>query len=70
MDLKTFSLARYEDAIFPMLRAAASRAELSLLASPWSPPPWMKTVKSFNGEGHLRADCPALGPRSESQAHF
>ena len=46
-----------------MLRAAASRAPLSLLGSPWSPPPWMKTVKSFNGEGHLKADCGALRAR-------
>eukprot|EP00913_Durusdinium_trenchii_P007653 g7190.t1 len=30
---------------------------LKVLASPWSPPSWMKTVKSFNGEGHLRSDC-------------
>lgn len=56
-DLKGFSIKRYEEAILPMLRAASKHVKLALMASPWSPPPWMKTVKSFHGEGHLRADC-------------
>eukprot|EP00434_Breviolum_minutum_P021165 symbB.v1.2.018674.t1/scaffold1455.1/size117749/10 len=50
-DLKGFSIKRYEEAILPMLRAASKHIELKLMASPWSPPPWMKTVKSFHGEG-------------------
>ncbi|CAK9083342.1 unnamed protein product [Durusdinium trenchii] len=57
MDLKGFSLERYEEAILPMLQAAQKHVNLKVLASPWSPPSWMKTVKSFNGEGHLRSDC-------------
>ncbi|CAJ1398647.1 unnamed protein product [Effrenium voratum] len=59
MDLKGFSLKRYEEAILPMLRGAARarKAPLTLLASPWSPPPWMKTRPTFNGEGHLRPEC-------------
>ncbi|CAK0853651.1 unnamed protein product [Prorocentrum cordatum] len=33
------------------------RAPLTLLASPWSPPPWMKTKPAFNGDGSLLPDC-------------
>lgn len=57
--LSKFSLAPYEKAILPMMMQATSVAgkPLATLASPWSPPPWMKTIQTFNGEGHLRPDC-------------
>lgn len=57
--LSGFSLRRYEEAILPMLRRAADIAEapLKLLASPWTPPPWMKTKPQFNGDAHLRPEC-------------
>ncbi|CAJ1346007.1 unnamed protein product, partial [Effrenium voratum] len=44
VELKSFSLARYEESILPMIRRAqrAAGRELKLLASPWSPPAWMK----------------------------
>jgi len=59
-ELASFSISRYHRAgIIPMMRRAAdvAGAPLQLLASPWSPPPWMKTVETFDGEGHLRKDC-------------
>ncbi|CAE8585046.1 unnamed protein product, partial [Polarella glacialis] len=54
-ELRGFSLSRYEEAMLPMLRQAVKLrgGPIELMASPWSPPPWMKTVRSFNGEGRL-----------------
>ena len=40
-------------AILPMVRAAMQLGPLSLLASPWSPPPWMKSNGKFNLGGKL-----------------
>ena len=51
--LRGFSLSRYEVAILPMIRAATRLAPLELLASPWSPPPWMKSNRKFNFGGKL-----------------
>ncbi|CAE8739477.1 unnamed protein product, partial [Polarella glacialis] len=44
MELRTFSVERYRDSILPLLRRAAQvvPGRLSLIASPWSPPAWMK----------------------------
>lgn len=61
MDLKGFSLSRYDEKIVPMIRRAAevAGAQLTLVASPWSPPMWMKTGKAYSGEdgGSLRPEC-------------
>lgn len=55
--LDSFSVAHDEKDIFPLIRrAAAYSPELSLLASPWSPPAFMKTNGSRLG-GKLRQDC-------------
>jgi glucosylceramidase len=63
MELQGFSLDHYREAILPMLVRAAkfAGAPLNLLASPWSPPPWMKSSGRFDGEGrgHLRPECRA-----------
>mmetsp|Transcript_42573 Transcript_42573/g.112342 ORF Transcript_42573/g.112342 Transcript_42573/m.112342 type:complete len:511 (-) Transcript_42573:86-1618(-) len=58
-DLETFSVERYERAIIPMIRLAMRcmpSGTLHLLASPWSPPAWMKDGGVMCG-GKLRADC-------------
>lgn len=57
--LQGFSLERYQASILPTLRSAVAVAcePITLLASPWSPPTWMKTKKEFHGDGHLRRDC-------------
>jgi len=59
--LSGFSLDHYRPAILPLFkRALAARgAPIRLLASPWSPVPWMKTKNRFNGDGHLRPECAA-----------
>lgn len=57
-ELSGFSLEHYEEAILPMIRDAVQvgGAPLTLLASPWSPPPFMKTKPEFNGDGHLKPE--------------
>lgn len=56
--LRTFSFARTEKYILPMLedaqRAAGGRLELML--SPWSPPAFMKTNGSRKNGGHLKPE--------------
>ena len=54
--LQSFSVARDRKALIPFIRAAQRVAQrpLLLLASPWSPPAWMKTNGQMNHGGHLR----------------
>lgn len=49
-------LSRYEQAIFPVIREAQRLAQvpIRLLASPWSPPPWMKTNGRMTRGGSLQ----------------
>jgi glucosylceramidase len=61
-ELKDFSIARDHERIIPFVREALKRQpEMTLFASPWSPPAWMKTKKVYNfgrlrnGEDVLRA---------------
>ncbi|MEJ2153917.1 MAG: glycoside hydrolase family 30 protein [Desulfobacteraceae bacterium] len=48
-------LSRYEKAIFPIIREAQGMAAtpIRLLASPWSPPAWMKTNGQMTQGGYL-----------------
>ncbi len=48
--MEHFSIARDSELLIPYLRAAqeAHGAPFTLFASPWSPPAWMKTHKTFN----------------------
>jgi glucosylceramidase len=59
MELTTFSIARDRQALLPFIKAAQQVAvrPLKLLASPWSPPAWMKTTGRMNDGGSLRPDC-------------
>lgn len=56
--LRSFSLDRDRAALIPLLRAATEVAgqPLRLLASPWSPPAWMKSTGAMNGGGRLRPE--------------
>lgn len=58
-ELRSFSVKRDEEALLPFLRAARTAAggTLKLLASPWSPPAWMKTNGSMLLGGKLRPEC-------------
>ncbi len=60
-DLAHFSIEPNRGYLLPVLKAAlAINPQLRIVASPWSPPGWMKTSGSMVG-GRLRADSqPAL----------
>jgi len=51
VQLSTFSIGRYRRSIIPMVKRAlaSARAPIYLLASPWSPPAWMKTGGRMRG---------------------
>lgn len=57
-DLSTFSLEHDRKWLFPMLRAAEAKAgkPLCFMASPWSPPAYMKTNHDMNHGGKLRPE--------------
>ena len=59
--LASFSIDRDRQALLPFLKAALATAgrPVRLLASPWSPPAWMKTTGAMNGGGRLRPECRA-----------
>lgn len=59
--LESFSIARDRQALLPFIRAAqrAAGRPLQLLASPWSPPAWMKTNGRMAEGGRLRPECRA-----------
>jgi glucosylceramidase len=57
--LRHFSIARDEATVLPLLRAAKRlNPDLAVMATPWSPPAWMKTSGSLVG-GRL-VDHPAI----------
>ncbi len=58
--LRDFSIARDERILIPYVKAAmAWRPDLTLFASPWSPPTWMKRPKAYN-YGRVRFEPPVL----------
>lgn len=55
-DLKHFSIAYDEEYIIPTLKEIlAINPDVRIMASPWSPPTWMKTT-GLIGSGHLKDD--------------
>lgn len=55
--LETFSIERDKKYILPLLKAAMEKEkELVLLASPWSPPAFMKTNGEMNHGGRLKKE--------------
>jgi len=55
MELQSYSIDRDCQALIPFIKAAQAMATrpLRLLASPWSPPYWMKSNGRMNGGGKL-----------------
>ena len=55
-ELKTFDIAREKQWVIPTIKAAEKirGGEILLLASPWSPPAWMKTNNDMNHGGKLK----------------
>jgi glucosylceramidase len=56
--LAHFSIDRDKQALLPMIQAAQKVAgqPLKILASPWSPPAWMKTTGKMNQGGKLKPE--------------
>ncbi len=55
--LERFSIERDREYVLPVLQAARRlNPALRFLASPWTPPPWMKTNGRYGG-GSLRPEC-------------
>lgn len=63
--LMSFSLEHEEQWLFPLIRDAqmVRGAKIALLASPWSPPGWMKTNGEMNHGGSLRPQYRELWAR-------
>ncbi|PFG20660.1 glycoside hydrolase family 30 protein [Serinibacter salmoneus] len=54
--ITSFDLSPDEETVLPLLREAREiNPELTIIATPWSPPAWMKTSGSLDG-GRLRSD--------------
>ncbi len=59
-DLKHFNIDRDKQYTIPFIREAQERQDaLTLFASPWSPPTWMKTKKAYNF-GRIRMEDKVL----------
>ena len=57
-DLADFSIERDKRMLIPFIKAALEKTSTSihLMASPWSPPPWMKTNNQMNHGGKLKEE--------------
>ncbi len=55
IELKSFDISREEETTIPLIHLATEEAEekLTILASPWSPPSFMKDTKEMNYGGKL-----------------
>ncbi len=60
-DLEHFTMEPAQRYVLPPRAAmpSALRPDLNLIASPWSPPGWMKTNGEMNNGGKLRPECAA-----------
>ena len=58
VELRHFSIDRDRQALIPLIQAARKVAgrQIKLLASPWSPPAWMKTNGRMTGGGKLKPE--------------
>lgn len=58
VQLRHFSIERDRQALLPLIKAAFDVADdpLKILASPWSPPAWMKTNGEMNHGGRLKPE--------------
>ena len=54
--LNSFDISHDKKAVFPMVKEAKKYADLVLLASPWSPPVYMKTNDTREYGGHLKKE--------------
>ncbi len=54
--LETFNIERDKKSLIPMIRDALKLSDIDLLASPWSPPAYMKTNGHMNRGGKLKEE--------------
>jgi glucosylceramidase len=65
-EMRHFSIDRDRELLLPYIRAAQEiRPDLTLFASPWSPPVWMKQRRRYNGSS-LRSEPEVLA----AYAHY
>jgi glucosylceramidase len=59
INLRNFNINRDKKYLIPFIQSAlgTEKARFRLIASPWSPPAWMKTNKQMNNGGTLRPEC-------------
>ncbi len=56
-----FNLTRDKNNLIPYMKAAmVHKPTLKLWGSPWCPPQWMKTTKSYSGDGRVTQDQKTL----------
>lgn len=57
VEMRRFSVARDDNWVFPMVKAALEvNPDAFVFAAPWSPPGWMKTTGNFI-DGHFKDGC-------------
>lgn len=54
--LETFNIERDKESIVPMIKDALKYGGITMLASPWSPPAYMKTTGRMNEGGKLKKE--------------
>jgi len=68
--MRRFTIAHDQRQILPLLRQARRlNPKLKVIATPWSPPAWMKTNKSLVGGGSHRPRPRGNGGRSRIYAY-
>jgi glucosylceramidase len=58
VELKSFDISREKKWVIPLIKDCiqAKGGEIKILASPWSPPAWMKTNNEMNNGGKLSSE--------------
>ena len=54
--LESFQINRDKESVIPMIKDAMQYGNVELLASPWSPPAYMKTTNMMNQGGSLKTE--------------
>lgn len=54
--LESFQINRDKQSLIPMIKEAMTYADISMFASPWSPPAYMKTTGQMNQGGSLKKE--------------
>ena len=67
-ELKRFSIERDMKQIIPLEKQALKiNPKIKIIASPWTAPPWMKTIYTYNGLMDPSGEYPADAPRLKKE---